>query len=189
MSLLKSPSGGSFSTVAESSQSLMGAYMHHDPVVLEAFIRSGSAFNEKGDRTLSYRNNEHGKNSKVKTLDAVKSKFSCRYTDKTEGHSNADLRYGYFNDLVQYVALGFDKDQGIDNLTKEQDGIFVWSHRTMQMLKDTKMNDATMEGKKLALIAYLFEIYYDLLIAPSDNVSRSAGLEQFIGVFIDMNII
>ena len=45
------------------------------------------------------------------------------------------------------------------------------------------MNGYSMEGKKLVLVSYLFEIYYDLLISPTNNVSKSAGLERFIGVF------
>ena len=53
--------------------------------------------------------------------------------------------------------------------------MFVWSDRTIKMLEKTKMNGHSMESKKLVLVACLFEIYYDLLIDPSKNVSKSAG--------------
>ena len=45
------------------------------------------------------------------------------------------------------------------------------------------MGGATMKTKKLVLIAYLFEIYYDLLITRKNNVSHSFGLERSIGDF------
>ena len=38
-----------------------------------------------------------------------------------------------------------------------------------------------MESKKPVLQAYLFEIYYDLLMDPSKNVSKGAGPERSIG--------
>ena len=85
--------------------------------------------------------------------------------------------------MTHYVALGFSLRNGVENLVKETDGVFVWSERTLKTLKATKMGGATMKTKKVVLIAYLFEIYYDLLIATKNNVSRSFGLERFIGAF------
>ena len=85
--------------------------------------------------------------------------------------------------MSHYVALGFSLSNGVNNLLKEKDGVFVWSDGTLNVLKGTKMGGATMGTKKLVLIAYLFEIYYDLLITCKNNVSRSFGLERFIGAF------
>ena len=48
--------------------SLMGAYLHHDPVSLKDFIQSGSAANDDGQHTFTYRNREHNKSSKNDTL-------------------------------------------------------------------------------------------------------------------------
>ena len=171
-------------TVTEDgNSSLMGAYLYHDPVALDAFIRSGSACNEAGDATMAARNSKHAQVAGSQALEALRSEFYKRYPKKDGGHSNDKVRYGYFDDLVQYVAMGFAKEKGVGNITKEEDGIFVWSDRTIKMLEKTKMNGYSMESKKLVLVAYLFEIYYDLLIAPSKNISKSAGLERFIGVF------
>ena len=72
---------------------------------------------------------------------------------------------------------------GVENLEREKDGVFVWSERTLKTLKATNMCGATMNTKKLVLIAYLFEIYYDLLITRKNNVSHSFGLERSIGAF------
>jgi hypothetical protein len=85
--------------------------------------------------------------------------------------------------LSHYVALGFSLSNGVNNLLTEKDGVFVWSDRTLNVLKGTKIGGATMGTKKLVLIAYLFEIYYDLLITHKSNVSWSFGLERFIGAF------
>jgi len=67
-----------------------------------------------------------------------------------------DLRNAYFDDLVQQcVALGFNKDSGVDNIAKEEGGIFHWSDRTTKMLERTKMNGYSMVSKKVVLVAYL----------------------------------
>lgn len=165
------------------NSSLMGAYLYHDPVALEAFIRSGSACNENGNKTMGGRGKEHANAAASQSVGTIRSTFYGKYPAKCGGHNNKDVLNGYFDDLVQYVAMGFNKEKGVDNITKEDGGIFVWSDRTLKMLEKTKMNGYSLEGKKLVLVSYLFEIYYDLLISPTNNVSKSAGLERFIGVF------
>ena len=151
--------------------SLMGAYLHHDPVSLKYIIRSGSAANDDGQA------------SKNDTLSDIKSWFYICHPSKVGGHRDKDLRWGHFDDLIHYVALGFSLSNGVDNLEREKDGVFVWSERTLNTLKATHMGGATMKTKKLVLIAYLFEIYYDLLITRKNNVSHSFGLERSIGAF------
>mmetsp|Transcript_16663 Transcript_16663/g.27714 ORF Transcript_16663/g.27714 Transcript_16663/m.27714 type:complete len:142 (+) Transcript_16663:391-816(+) len=121
------------------------------------------------------------------SLECMKSTFYSKCPKRSGGHGNNKLRNAYFDELVQYVAMGFNKENGVENIAKEEDGIFVWSVRTLKMLERTKMNGYSTESKKLVLVAYLFELYYDLLIAPSFNVSESAGLERFIGVFTKEN--
>jgi len=188
MSLLRSLHASTYQTVAEDGNSaLMGAYLYHDPVALDAFFRSGSACNEAGDATMAARDAKHAQMAASQTLEAMKSCFYSKYPKRNGGHGNNKLRNAYFDDIVQYVAMGFNKDNGVDNIAKEEGGIFVWSVRTLKMLERTKMNGYSMESKKLVLVAYLFELYYDLLIAPSFNVSGSAGLERFIGVFTKEN--
>ena len=53
---------------------------------------------------------------------------------------------------------------------------------------DKKINNVNIRGitpdkKILDMIAYQFEIVYDLAICPMDNVSESAGFESCLGVF------
>ena len=66
----------------------------------------------------------------------------------------------------------FSLSNGVDNLEREKDGVFVWSERTLNTLKATHMVGETM-----------IEIYYDLLITRKNNVSHSFGLERSIGAF------
>ena len=101
---------------------------------------------------------------------------------KVGGHRVKDLYWGHFDDLIHYVALGFSLSNGVDKLEREKDGVFVWSERTLKLLKATKMGGATMNTQKVVLITYLFEIYYDLLLITKNNVSRSFG-QHFIGAF------
>ena len=42
---------------------------------------------------------------------------------------------------------------------------------------------STLEEKQLHMAGYLFELVYDLMISPRDNVSRSPGFETPLGVF------
>ena len=41
----------------------------------------------------------------------------------------------------------------------------------------------TRDLKKMDLIAYLFEIAYDICISPIDNMSQNPGFEACLGVF------
>ena len=87
--------------------SLMGAYLHHDPVSLKDIIRSGSAANNDGQCTFTCRNREHRNASNNDTLADIKSRFYIRHPSKVGGHKDKDLRWGHFDDLIHYVALGF----------------------------------------------------------------------------------
>ena len=147
-SLLRGPTCQAFQTVDEDDNgTLMGAYLHHNPISMEDSIRSASAANGDGQRTFACRNREHRKGSMNSTLDDIKSRFYIRYPSKVGGHNDKDLRWGHFDDLSHYVALGFSLSNGVNNLLKEKDGVFVWSDRTLNVLKGTKMGGATMRSK------------------------------------------
>ena len=40
-----------------------------------------------------------------------------------------------------------------------------------------------LQDKQLHMVGYLFELFYDLMIAPRHNVSQSPGFETPLGVF------
>ena len=81
--------------------SLMGAYLHHDPVSMEDFIRSGSASNHDGKRNFECRNKEHKTASMNKKLADIKSRFYIRYPSKIDGHDDEDNHnHDYDKDTV-----------------------------------------------------------------------------------------
>jgi len=41
----------------------------------------------------------------------------------------------------------------------------------------------TQADKQLMMVSYLFELVYDLMISPADNVSLNGGFESCHGVF------
>ena len=91
-SLLRGPICGEFQTVdGGDNGSIMGAYLHHDPIALEDFICSGSAANDNGKHDFARRNIEHHKAPKNNTLADIKSRFYIRYSNKISGHEDKDL--------------------------------------------------------------------------------------------------
>ena len=40
-----------------------------------------------------------------------------------------------------------------------------------------------MQQKQLNMVSFLWEIFYDLALAPGDNVSRSPGFERYLSDF------
>ena len=102
-----------------------------------------------------------------------------------EGVPNLGVRRGYFENIVPYVAMAFDKkdEKSVVPLCSNgnADSLFVWSDRTMSSLKhyaDKKGGGAKgMRKVQLDAIAYLWEMCYDLLLASADSVSASPGFE------------
>mmetsp|Transcript_40138 Transcript_40138/g.46974 ORF Transcript_40138/g.46974 Transcript_40138/m.46974 type:complete len:106 (-) Transcript_40138:58-375(-) len=90
------------------------------------------------------------------------------------------LRSGFFEDLEQYAALSFDRTKNTDSLTKtNEEGLFVWSEDAIKKTDAMNVGSCkTLRERQLVLIAYLFEIAYDLCISPIHNVSRNPGFES-----------
>jgi hypothetical protein len=68
--------------------------------------------------------------------------------------------------------------------TDKGKGIFSWEKTVMDCLAgSTKLGD-TMRDRQLCMVAYLFELGYDLMISPKFNLScmpefKAAGLIPF----------
>lgn len=61
-------------------------------------------------------------------------------------------------------------------------GLFVWSDDAMGHL-ETLWHGQLGTSKQLHMVGYLFELIYDLMLAPDDNVSCSPGFESPLGIF------
>ena len=60
------------------------------------------------------------------------------------------------------------------------DGIFEWDVTTMNAINKWNVTGTTKE-KQLVLVSYLFELVYDLMITPGNNVSVNGGFESCHG--------
>jgi hypothetical protein len=86
---------------------------------------------------------------------------------------------GYFEDLALYCGIGFDRSRTVAGLTETDDGkgIFSWDKKVIDCLEgSTKLGD-TMKNRQLCMVAYLFELGYDLMLSPKFNLSRMPGFE------------
>jgi len=44
-----------------------------------------------------------------------------------------------------------------------------------------------MQKKQLNMVSFLWEIFYDLALAPTNNVSRNPGFERYLLDFMDVS--
>jgi hypothetical protein len=79
-----------------------------------------------------------------------------------------------------YCGIGFDRSRTVNGLieTDEGKGIFSWDKTVIDCLTgSTKLGD-TMGDRQLCMVAYLFELGYDLMMSPKfNNLSRMPGFE------------
>ena len=82
-------------------------------------------------------------------------------------------------------ALGFSRNNASNELLCEKEnGIFLWNEKIETNVNNVKFRNAkTLNEKKLNMIGYLLEIFYDVALKESSNVSTSPGFETPLGVF------
>jgi len=110
------------------------------------------------------------------------------YPDRECARYNDIVRRGFRENLQLYYALVFDPTQdtaaGMICALTPTNGIFFWSDETLRRLSNINFaGDASIRTKQLHATGYLIELYYDLLIAPCDNISKSPGFETCLGTF------
>jgi hypothetical protein len=172
----------SFVRVIGDSQDLEGCYVFYD-VMNGCFVRSGTVV-RSSDRTIAKQYAEHKKNAKD---DTTGNNFYSLYPSKDRQNDQDKTRRGYFEDLVIHCGLCFSRDDsmGVDMLCSPDTdlGIFSWNQVTIDSIMTTNFPQPTLRERQLIMLGYLFEMAYDLLIAPSHNVSHSAGFECPLSVF------
>ncbi len=118
--------------------------------------------------------------SKLYTVYPSKAADPARYSEIS--------RRGFFEDICVFVGLGFNrKDVAAMKVlcsTTPSSGIFSWSKEMLEHVSKVKFAGcSTLAEKQLHMIGYMFELLYDLMISPRDNVSRSPGFETPLGIF------
>mmetsp|Transcript_4907 Transcript_4907/g.10382 ORF Transcript_4907/g.10382 Transcript_4907/m.10382 type:complete len:96 (-) Transcript_4907:14-301(-) len=87
-----------------------------------------------------------------------------------------------------YCGMGFDRSDDLSAFCpKEADSaaVFVWSKDT---IKELNKRTRPLKEKQLDMVAYLWELVYDLLLGNTNNVSDSPGFESF-GLRVNDNMI
>ena len=100
-------------------------------------------------------------------------------------HSTA-RRKGWFVDLGLYVGIDFSRADtaAVSALCVPTDGVLCWTTKALHKTSTTKFAGCkTNPEKQLHMVGYLFELFYDLMLSPDANVSRSPGFETCLGIF------
>ena len=93
------------------------------------------------------------------------------------GVENLGMAEGNFNNMLMHCGMAYDKKQDVTSLCTHDNcySLFVWSEGAIRELRNK-----SVELKKLQLdvVAYLWEICYDPILAKAENISMSSGLES-----------
>ena len=152
---------------------LEGCYLHYDNI-LHRWVRSGLAVGSDGlpRRSMNYAQSQHIQRSRTK---GSNKRFELYYPDRTLDN-NSSIRRGWFQNLEQYCAVGFDRSLDVASFCLESEGIFWWSEASLEEIKSLKYYDCTsLREKQLVMIGYCLELGYDLMINSNDNVARVTG--------------
>jgi hypothetical protein len=188
LSLLQDPCIGNVFSIGSEISKLEGCYLYWDKRG-KRFIRSGKVSGglrgENGGRTFAQRDREHKKGSELKCFQDRQSKFYTKYPS-TDSASKSTEPWGYFENLIQFSGFAIDRTKKtlVESICEEANGFMRWPKNTIQRLsKDGSIRGNEMVNAKLELVAYLYELAYDLCISQQDNVSQSPGFEKYLGQF------
>ena len=173
-----------FLLTSNSEANLQGAYLYYDSNNL-VWIRSGKVTG----RGFKVRDTEHLKKAKAKNITTKTSRFYVAYPSIHSARATSKAKKGVFEDLRQYIALGFDpsKDDIVQFLTNDMssNGLLSFDKEDEKNISKVNFRNAhTMEQKKIEMVAYLIEIVYDISICPADNISVSPGYEPICGAVV-----
>ena len=168
------------SAESEEEKHKQGAYLYFD-TNNDSWIRSGKVTG----RGFSIRHREHQKRAASKR---TVSRFYLRYPSKTSARKKSSRRKGHFENLRQYIALGFEVgNEDVGRMVTagfDEGGIFSFEDNEKKNIDAQKRSGrGTTMLKKIDMIAYLVELAYDLAISPVDNVSQNPGFESCLGVW------
>ena len=172
--LLQSPTDDMFQLALGELGKLEGNYLYYDKKKRK-WIRSGKTSGQGVDACFEGRGNKHEKNAA--SLDMMR---LCQFYAKfpLEGAENLGARKGYFDNLVMYCSMAYDKTKNVEPLisSDKNKNLLVWSKQSLAGLKKKK---GDLQQNQLDAVSYLWELCYDLLLASGDNISESPGFESF----------
>ena len=130
------------------------------------------------DKSFEQRWKEDLRNAKAKTPSSA---FAQLYPSKKPTNAEKGGWDGVFaSDLRMHIGLGIDTAGGENAcLIRREDGIFVWSERTMRKLEESN-SPGTLETKQIKLICGTFELAYRLMMGK-DAIDNGVPFRHFLG--------
>ena len=142
-SLLKPTSNGFYpSALNDDNKSLHGIALLHDAqrgVFVNVVKVDGNADEQSFQKEYAKLERESEQQAK---------KFARLYPSKRPINGVQGEMKGIFSDLEMFVAIAIDPKKNNDCLTREENGIFLWSERTMTMLRELKRGSDTLPQKQ-----------------------------------------
>ena len=177
-----------FLLCSNNESTLFGCYLFFDENN-NIWIRSGKATGVGG---IVGRLAEHKSRAKS-NWNEDESRFYHVYPSVVSSRSEnrGTSMEGNFKDLVAMIAVGFDgSDDGLATLFSKDyhnDGIFFYTQDELASVRRTNFRGKDSNKKFMEMIAYLFELGYDLALARLHNVSDSPGFEG-CGLIFDKKV-
>ena len=157
-----------------------GVYLNND-TKLQQTIRSGkkTSFGDKVEG-FAARIEQHEKGCSASN---PTSNFYKLYPSNSSGRSRNRSKQGVYEDLEHVIAVSYDpKGDAAEkvDLDWKSGGIMILNSDDVQRVKSSMKSKPYTDIEKFQLLlSYLFELAYDLAIAPGVNVSESPGFESF----------
>ena len=158
-----------------------GVYLQHD-TKLEQKVRSGkkTSFGNAVEG-FSKRIAEHKKGCNAAS---PTSNFYKLYPSKCTKRSQSRTKQGLFEDLEHVIAINYDPKGDaaqVIHCNWEEGGVMILSSQDKQRVVSSMKQKPYTDIEKFQLLkSYLFELAYDLVIAPGVNVSESPDFESFV---------
>ena len=181
-SLLPATTANFMQVTTNELEKVEGSYLYYDDMNGK-WIRSGKVVGSSTtNRCIGMRNKEHQKSAELREHKDMESLFYMSYPSETVARTSDGLRRGFFKNLRLFVALGFLRTNAtaVDVLvaTSAVEGILCWPASTITQITNTNFRGVeNLKDKQLHMVGYLFELCYELMLSPNDNVSQSPGFE------------
>ncbi len=124
---------------------------------------------------------------KAAEAEIASSQFYDQYPSQKTARSEKRDKRGFFEDLLAVFGAGFDPKCDIAGSVGEDvkdGGILLLAEHEKERITSSKLDGKMTDIEKFrAILAYQFELGYDLAIGSRNNVSKSPGFESFIGIF------
>jgi hypothetical protein len=159
---------------------LEGCYMYYDMNNHE-WIRSGKAVGSNYKK----RHTQHGKSATLSDAESQKSKFYSSYPSRDANLPDTSGKKGEFENLDMFVGISFNKLLKFNLLhdVKTGGGIFHFDKETNEKINAVNFRgSSSLASKQVHMLGYLWELAYDLCIAPGSNISGNAGFEVLLGI-------